>query len=211
MVRGVDRGADADLLNRRADELVDRDDVARAGRLRQQRNELGKVDVLLFVEVPGVPGWQLDEVFEALLLLQPAARLAVCGEDRTGRAELGDHVRDRPSLGVAERVHAGTGELEDAAAATPHPATAEQLQDHVLRLDPRTRELVLEEDADDLRAGQLEWMARHADRDVEPARADRDHRARARLGRVGVGADQRLPRLREPLAVEVVADAVAGP
>ena len=167
--------------------------------------------MLLFVEVPGVPGWQLDEVFEALLLLQPAARLVVCGEDRTGRAELGDHVRDRPSLGVAERVHAGTGELEDAAAATPHPATAEQLQDHVLRLDPRTRELVLEEDADDLRAGQLEWMSGHADRHVEPARPDRDHRARARLSRMGIGADERLPRLREPLAVNVVADPVPRP
>src|SRR5205085_6056790 len=103
------------------------------------------------------------------------------------------------------------GELEDTAAPAAYPASAQQLEDHVLRLDPRARELVLEEDADDLRAGELERMAGHADGHVKAPRTDRDHRARARLGRVRVRADERLPRLREPLAVHVVADPVPRP
>jgi hypothetical protein len=54
-------------------------------------------------------------------------------------------------------------------------------------------------------------MAGHADRDVQPARADRDHRARPGLGRVAVRADERLAGSREALAVDVVANPVARP
>ena len=165
--------------------------------------------MLLLVEVAGVPRRELDEILAALLLLEPAARLVVGRKDGTRRAELSDHVRDRSALCVAERVHPGTGELEDAAAAPADAAAAKQLQDHVLGLNPRAHELVLEEDADDLRARQLKRMPGHADRHVEPAGADCDHRARAGLGGVRVRADQRLPRLREPLAVDVVADPVS--
>ena len=173
--------------------------------------ERGEVDVLLLVEVARVAGRDLGEVLGALLLLQPLLRLGVGREDRAGRAELGDHVRDRPALGVGEARRPGARELEDRAAPAADAAPAKQLEDDVLGRDPRPCELVLEEDADDLRAGQLERMAGHAHRRVEAAGADRDHRAGAGLGRVAVRADQHLARRREALAVDVVADAVPGP
>jgi hypothetical protein len=97
----------------------------------------------------------------------------------------------------------------------PSPSAADallpqQLEDDVLGLNPRSLQLALEEDADELRARQLERVASHADGDVEAAGAHRDHRARARLGRVAVGSDEGLTRLREPLAMDVVADPVSG-
>ena len=78
-------------------------------------HELREVDVLLLVEVPGVAGLELGEVVGTLLLLQPLLRLGIGREDRPGRAELGDHVRDRATLGVGERRRSWAGELEDAA------------------------------------------------------------------------------------------------
>ncbi len=171
LVGRVDRRADADLRQRRAHELVDRDDVARARRLRDERDERREVDLLDLVEVVRrVAGGQLREVLRALLLVEPALRLVVGREHGAGRAELRDHVRDRPALGVRKRRHARAGELEDRAPPTAHAAPAQQLEDHVLRLDPGPLQLVLEEDADDLRARQLEGMPGHADGDVQAAR-----------------------------------------
>ena len=103
LVRRVDGRADADLRELGADELVDCHDVSRRRRLRHQRDELGEVDVLLLVEVAGTAGLERDEVLLPLLLDEPRARLVVGREDRAGRAELGDHVGDRPALAVAER------------------------------------------------------------------------------------------------------------
>src|SRR5262249_19126712 len=149
-----------------------------------ERDERREVDVLDLVEVALVAArLERGEIAGALLLVEPGLRLVVRWEDRAGRAELGDHVRDRPALGVGERRDAGPGELEDRAAPSAHTAPPEQLEDHVFRLDPRTLQLVLEEDADDLRARQLERMAGHADRDVEPSGPDRDHPRGARLRR----------------------------
>ena len=122
--------------------------------------------MLLFVEVSGVAGLERGEVAFALLLGEPGARLVVGREDRAGRAELRDHVRDRPALGVAERRDARARELEDRAAAAANTASAQELEDDVLRLDPGALQLVLEEDADDLGARQLERVPGHADGDV---------------------------------------------
>src|SRR5213078_1905116 len=99
-----------------ADELVHRHDVPRRGRLGNERDELGEVDVLLLVEVTRVAGLERDEVIFSLLLGEPTSSLLVGRKDRAGRAELGDHVRDRPALGVAQRRNAWPGELEDRAA-----------------------------------------------------------------------------------------------
>src|SRR5207237_5414284 len=112
-----------------------RDDVAGARRLGDEGHEGREVDVLLLVEVAVVTGLERGEVALALLLGEPGARLVVRGEHRAGRAELRDHVRDRPALGVAKRRHPGTRELEDRAAAAANAATTQELEDHVLGLD----------------------------------------------------------------------------
>src|SRR4029453_17161965 len=63
----------------------------------------------------------------------------------------------------------GPGKPEDAPGPAADTAAAQQLEDHVLRLNPRTRELILEEDADDLGAGQLEGMSCDGDGHFEAA------------------------------------------
>ena len=209
-VGAVDRRSRADLAHRRPGQLLHRDDVARARRFRDERDERRQVDLLLLVEVAGRAGGQFGEVVPAALFLEPRPRLLVGRKDGAGRAELGDHVRDRPALGERERLYPGTVELEDASPAPANAPAPQQLEDDVLRLDPRPRELVLEVDADDLRTRELERVPGHADGHVQPAGPDRDHGARARLRRVAVRADQGLPGHREALAVDVMADAVPG-
>ena len=119
-VRGVDRGSDADLRQLCARHLLDGDDISRAGGLRDQRDEHGEIDLLLLVEVAGRAAGQLDEVLGPPLLLEPRARLLVRREDGARGAELRDHVRDRPALGVGECRHPWAVELEDAATAAAH-------------------------------------------------------------------------------------------
>ena len=86
---------------------------------------------------------------------------------------------------------------------------AQQLEDHVLGLDPGAGERAVEVHLDDLGAGDLVRVARHRDRHVEAAGADRDHAERAARGGVGVGADQDAAGPGVALDVHVVADAVA--
>ena len=66
-------------------------------------------------------------------------------------------------------------------------------------------------DAHDLRAAVDERVAGHRDRDLEPARADREDAEPARRGRVRVGAEEQRAGPREALQVHVVRDPVAGP
>src|SRR5439155_8359322 len=136
-------------------------------RLGNERNERSKIDLLLVVEIPCDAGGQLQVLIHAALFLEPGPRLLVGGEDRARRTELGDHVRDRPALGVAERCHPGADELEHAAATSAHAAAAQGLQNDVLRLDPRALKLVLQVDADDLGTRKLERKSGRADSDVE--------------------------------------------
>jgi hypothetical protein len=138
------------------------------------------------------------------------SRVCSSGGKIRRRAELGDHVRDRPALGHRERGGAGAGELEHAALAAPHAQAAQQLEDHVLGLHPRAPEVTFEAHLDYLRAGDLERVAAHHDGHVEPARADREHAERAAGRRVRVGADQDVAGPPEALQVHVVAEPVPG-
>ena len=63
----------------------------------------------------------------------------------------------------------------------------------------------------DLRHRQVERLAGHRRGHVQPARADREHAEAAAGGGVAVGAQQRLAGDVEPLELDLVADAVAGP
>ena len=86
----------------------------------------------------------------------------------------------------------------------------QQLEDHVLGLDPGAVERVVEMHLHDLRAGDLVGMSGHRDRHVEAAGADGDHAERAARGGVRVGAHEDAARPGVALDVHVVADAVAG-
>ena len=183
-------------------DLLDGNDVAGARRLRDQRPEPLRL-MWILVEVACVAGRHGLEIIRALLLFEPEPRRVV-EEDPSRRAQLGDHVGDRAPLGVAQRGHAGTGELEEGTPSAAHALLPQQLEDDVLGLNPRALQLALEENADELRARQLERVACHAHGDIEPAGAHRDHRAGPRLGRMAVSSDEGLAWLREaPLAMDL--------
>ena len=142
----------------------------------------------------------------------PAPRARRASARRRGRlarrAELGDHVGDRAPLRVAKRGHAGPPELEHGAAPTAHPA-AQELEDHVLGSCTHGRASSFSRWTPTiLGQGSSNGCPAMQTATSNPPGADSDHRARARLGRVAVSADERLARDREALAVHVVADPV---
>src|SRR5919199_1706168 len=210
-VARIHRRAHADLRDRRAGDLLDRHDVVGVVRLGDERPELVQVDLDAVVVRGAVVRADVGEVVLALLDAQPLARLVVGREDGRRRAELGDHVRDRPALGDRQLGRAAAGELEHTVLAAAGGEPAQELEDDVLRLDPRPRERAGQLDLHDLRARDLVGVAGHRDRDVEPARPDRDHAERTARRRVRVGADEDVAGPREALERHVVADAVARP
>ena len=102
----------------------------------------------------------------------------------------------------------GPGVLDDAPEPAGHVVTPQHLEDHVLRAHP-VGQLTDEAHAPDLRHDEVERLPRHRHRDLEPARADREHAERAGRAGVAVRAEQRLARDPEALHVHRVAHAVA--
>ena len=208
-VGAVRAGADDDLVDLHAGELGDGPDVVRAGRARRHGLERGEVDVDDAVVFGVGVGDEFGPDGAASLRLEEGAGAGVGREDGGGHAQLGAHVGDGGALGDGEGGDAGAEILDHAADVALRREDAEDLQDDVLRGDPGL-ELPGEADADDLRIGEAERLARHGERDVQPARADRHH-ADAAAGRgVGVGAEQGLAGHAEAFEVDLVADAVAG-
>src|SRR5207245_4617105 len=80
--------------------------------------------------------------------------------------------------------------------------------DSVLRAPPGF-DLPLQLDVHTLGHREPVWFPRHDARDLEAPRPDREHAAGARVGRMGVAAEHRLPGHVEPLHVRPVADSVA--
>ena len=191
LVRGVDRGRCRPASSVPATSS-DGDDVAGARRLRDQRDERGEVDLLRPRRSRPPSPSRRGEILHASLLVERDARLLVRGEDGPWSPSSAIMFAIA-ALGVAQRLNAGAPELEDRPAASANAAPAQQLEDDVLCLNPRPPQRVLELDPHDLRARELKRVPGHADGHVEAAGADGDHRAGARLSRVAVGADQRLP------------------
>ena len=188
--------------------LAHRHDVARARRQRDERLERREVDLLLDV-VGGVGvGLQLDPVAGAVLGREEPPHLVVGREHRRGRAELCAHVRDHVAVHRREALEARARVLDDAAEPTGDVVAAEHLEDDVLGAHP-VGQLPHQADTPDLRHHEVERLARHRHRDLEPARADREHAERAGRAGVAVGAEQRLAGDAEALHVDRVADAVA--
>ena len=208
LVARVHRGADAHLLDLRAANLADRDDIPGTRWLGDERLELVQVDDLALVVLRVTVGGKVDEVCRPLLLGEPFLGARIAREEAGCRAELGDHVADRAPLRDRQGLHTRTGELEDPADAARHVPTAEKLEDDVLRLDPRA-ERAVELDLDDLRHRENERVAGQGDRDIEATGADREHRDRSGHDRVAVRAQEHLAWLGEALHVQVVADAGA--
>ena len=153
------------------------------------------------------------------LLLAPHVLAPLGGEKRTGDfvggkdggrcAQFRAHVGDGGALGNGERLHAFADVFHDLADAALDRETAQDLKNDVLCRYPGAK-LADKLDLHDLRIGDVVRAAAHRDRNVETARAHRQHAETAAGRRVAVRADQRLARHAEALEVHLVADAVAG-
>src|SRR5215204_3096893 len=209
LIRGVHRGADAHLHRLRARDVAHRHHVARGGRLRDQRLELSELDDLALVVGRAVVRGEGGVVFLAPLGGEPLAGLFIAREDGGRGAQLGDHVADRAPVRHRERTDALPGEFEDPPHAATHPVAPQELEDHVLGLDP-VGQLPTQFDLDDLRTLQREAVARHRHGHVKPAGPDGEHPECAGHGGVRVGTDQEPSGPGEAFEVDVVRDAVAG-
>jgi hypothetical protein len=202
-VRGVDGRPHAHLCDGGALDLTNGDYVPGRVWLRDQWLERGEVDDLdLVVRRAGIRR-QLDEIVLAALHRQPLASARVAREDGHRRPRLQGHVADGAPLRHREGLHALPYELEALSVTTSNAVTPEQLEHDVLGLHP-VREPATQLDGDDGRAREPQSVSGQRYRDVEAARAHRQHPRRPRRRRVRVRSDQQLPRPRETLQVHAV-------
>ena len=192
----------------------------RADDVRLQRVEVDlddAVEVLPGVSLDlGVAGEQVGVLVGELGELGAAGRaqvgggVAVVGEDGRGRAELGAHVADGRLAGGADGVDAGAEVLDDGVGAAGDGEDARELEDDVLGGGPaahRAGEL----HADEARVEHLPREARHHVDRVGAADAGGERAEPARVGRVGVGADDHEAGEGVVLQDDLVDDAGAGP
>ena len=207
-VARVRAGADQHLADLFPGEFADGLDVVgtrRAGRERLDLVERDLDDLIVFgVRV----GRERDEILFTLLRFQENAGRFIRRENARGHAEFRAHVRDRRALRDRESRDAGAEVFDDRADVPFRGQDREQFQNHVFCGAPR-RELPGQLHADHFRVRNPERLARHRERHIEPARADREHADAAARRRMRIRADQRPPRHPEPLQMHLVADAVA--
>lgn len=98
----------------------------------------------------------------------------------------------------------------DLANASGDTMTPEHFKDDVLGADPLRERSAQFYPEDRGRRGRIRF-AGHRKRDIEPARANRQHAERASSGRMAVGSQQRRAGAPEALHVHDMADAVARP
>jgi len=155
-------------------------------------------------------GGKLHPVGLSRLGRQEPPRHPVTGEDGGCQPHLRPHVGDRGPLGHGEALEAFAAVLEDVTDVAARREDLQELQDHVLGRDPGGK-IPPEVYPDHLRAGQEKRLAGHGKRHVETAGPDGEHAQGPAGGGVAVGAQEGPARLAEPLEVDLVADAVAGP
>ena len=208
-VRSVRAAADEDLVERCSRDLPDRNDGVRAVGQRDERLQRGKIDVDGFVVGRVRVGFQRNEVALPAVHLQERTGLLVARKDGRRRAEFGPHVRDGSALVDRERRDAGARVFEDLSDAAARREPAQEFENDVFRGAPG-RERSGQQHPDDPGHSDDERMSAHGHRDVESARADREHSEPAARRRVAVGAEERLSGNRKTLQMHEVADAVPG-
>ena len=208
-IRRVRAAADGDLVDRLACDLAHRlHDVGHV-RQRDQRLQRGEIDHIALVVDGALVGRERTVYVFPALAAQEVPRHLIAREDRRRRAKLRAHIRDGRALGHGQRLHAVPRILDNLADAALDREQGEHLQDDVLRahaLSESARQMHL----GDARHVQHERLARHRARDVEAARADREHTDAAARRRVRIAAEERRARPSEALKVHLMTDAVAG-
>ena len=182
----------------------ERDAILRPARPRQARHDGGEVEVERLgvgrlglrpvAEEPlltRVALDQLDVLGGAAGVAQVPQGLAVDGERRRRRAELGRHVRDRRAVGDGERAQAGAEELDELADDAV-PAQPLGHREHEVGGRDAARKAAREAHADDLRSGHVDRLAEHDRLGLDAADAPAEHPERVDHRGVRVGADQRV-------------------
>ena len=152
---------------------------------------------------------ELDPLVLAPLAGQEPAGLVVGGEDRGGPAELGDHVAHGGPAGDGQAGHPGP--VNSKMRLRPPLTVYSRISHRIRSLEATQGGSSLQVHADHDRGRGLERVAGHGQGDLEPAGADGDRPAGARGRGVRVGPEQGRAGAGEPLGVDLVADAVAGP
>lgn len=156
---------------------------------------------------PGSAASRREVLFPALRR-EERARLFVGGENRSGRAQLRAHVRNRSALGHGKRFHALAGVFHHLAHAALDGQHAQYFQYYVLCAHAAIKRAA-ELHVDDFGHRQVQRAAAHGYRYVKSAGADCQHAYAAARGRMAVRAHKRLPRHAETLDVDLMADAVS--
>ena len=208
MIAAVGAASHADLLDFSSGHIFERDHRIRGMGHGHQGLERGQVDHHQLIIGRILIRQHLAPELAAALGLQEIPGPLIAGENAGGGSQFGAHVGDRGPLGHVEAFHPGAVVSENFAHAALDCQPPEKLQDHILGAGPAGQP-ALQPDPHHIRAFEVERSAGHGHRNVQTARADRDH-SRAAAGRcMAVRAQQDLSRRAETLQVHLVADSIA--
>lgn len=174
-----------------------------------QGDQLGHVDLDQAV-VDGV-GVRLHglELLSALLRVQERLRHLVADKHAGGSARLNAHVGNGHTLGHGKVLHAVAVVLQNTAQTALDRDPAQQFQRHVLRAHAGAQ-LTGQAHADNLGHAEAETLAQRGLGHRQAASADRQRADRTGGRRMAVAADDDLAGGGKALAVDGVADTVAG-
>ena len=209
IVGRVGARADAALIYRNFTDFGDFLDVIRHMRHSGERLQSRKVYGVLLVVLGVRVGGQRYPYVAASLCLEELLRRLIGREDRGRRAQLRAHVGDGGAFRHGQGLNALACVLDDLADAAFDGHLAQNFQDNVLRGDPR-RQLAGQGHTDHLRHRNVVRAAAHRDRNIQTARAERQHTDAAAGRGMAVRADEGLARCAEALEVYLMTDAVAG-
>ena len=134
----------------------------------------------------------------------------VGGENGCGSAQFGAHVGDGAPLRNTQGLDAGAAPFHDGTDAALNGQNSQQFQRNVLCGDVRVQ-FAGKIDLEHLGHGDVIGSTAHGHSHVHAAGAEGQHADAAAGGGMGIGADEGLAGLAEPLQMDLVADAVAGP
>ena len=207
--RGVRAGAYADLVDFYL--AYFRNFLNIVGHMGHSREGLEGVEIYVDDLVVNriVVRLDLDPVLLSALSGEESLRHFVGGKNGGRCAELRAHVGYGCTLGDGKSLDSVSAVFDYLAHAALDGHYAQNLENYIFCADPR-RKCAVQVYACHLGHSYVVCAAAHRNRDVESARAEREHTYAATGRSVAVGADKRLAGDAEALKMHLMADAVAG-
>jgi hypothetical protein len=169
--------------------ILDTGHVAWARRLGDEGLKLRQIDLIMIIVLASWICCDFTPIVRPSLRFKKIPYFVIRGKDACSRAEFSAHVGDHVPIHRGKALQSWAIIFDDLAHAAGHSMTAQHLEDDILSADPIGKS-PHELDPQDPRHRGQKRLARHGERHIEPARANRQHAERACCRRMTIGAQQ---------------------